>query len=137
MAAMTEAAIVVDATRVSPPDPEVPARPKRRRYSREYKLAILAETDAAPPGTIASILRREGLYSSILSEFRNQRARGSLSGDGVRRGRKANPHAAELVKLRRENERLRRELEQSKLIIDVQKKLTKLLQQAQETPDES
>jgi len=68
---MTADALLVDAGRMAPPDPEVPARPRRRRFTVQYKLRVLAETDAAPPGSIAAILRREGLYSSHLDAFRN------------------------------------------------------------------
>lgn len=137
MATMTEAALVVDAIQVSPPDPEVPARAKRRTYTREYKLRLLAETDAAPAGTVASILRREGLYSSILSEFRNQRDQGRLTGEPPRRGRKPNPNGAEIQKLRRENERLRDELEKARAVIDIQKKVTRLLEALQPTDGQS
>jgi transposase-like protein len=115
------------AARVDPADPEVSERPRRRRFTREYKLGILAETDAAPKGSIVAILRREGLYSSHLDSFRRQRDSGALAGPSPRRGPKPDPFAAENSKLRRENERLRRELERARLVIDVQKKLSKVL----------
>lgn len=110
------------------PDPEVPERPQRRRFSAEYKLAVLAETDAAPFGHVAAILRREGLYSSHLESFRKQRNAGDLvAGAARKRGPTPNTFTAENAKLRRENERLRRELEKAQLLIDVQKKLAKVL----------
>lgn len=131
---MTAPAVPVHASPV--PDPEVPERPQRRRFSVEYKLRILTETDAAPAGGIAAILRREGLYSSHLDSFRKQRAAGTLTGEPRRRGPQRNLHAAELAKLRRENERLRRELENARLVIDVQKKLSEVLGIPLETDEE-
>ena len=110
------------------PDPEVPERPQRRRFTVEYKLRVLAETDAAPFGQIAAILRREALYASHLESFRKQRDSGALiAGAQRKRGPQRNPLGAENAKLRRENERLRRELEKSRVLIDIQKKLAKVL----------
>jgi transposase-like protein len=136
-ATMTAAALVDDATRMAPPDPEVPARPTRRRFTTEYKLRVLAETDAAPAGTIAAILRREGLYSSHLDAFRKQRDAGGLDGPRRKRGPMRNPLTAENAKLRRENERLRRDLENARLVIDVQKQVAKLLGIPLQTDEES
>ena len=110
------------------PDPEVPERPARRRFTAGYKLRILAETDAAPPGTISSILRREGIYSSQLATWRAQRKEASLAGLSTKRGPKPDPVAAENTKLRRENEKLRKDLADARLVIDVQKKVAHLLQ---------
>ena len=125
--AMTAAALLDDATRMAPPDPQVPERPTRRRFTTEYKLRVLAETDAAPAGSIAAILRREGLYSSHLDGFRKQRDAGGLIGPQRKRGPTRNPLTAENAKLRRENERLRKDLDNARLVIDVQKKVAKLL----------
>lgn len=137
-ATMTAAALPVHASPVTPPDPEVPERPQRRRFTVEYKLALLAETDAAPLGGIAAILRREGLYSSHLDAFRKQRDAGTLvAGTPRRRGPQRNPLSAENAKLRRENERLRRDLENARLVIDVQKKVAKLLGIPTQTDEES
>jgi transposase-like protein len=112
------------------PEPEVLPRAKRRRFSAEYKLRILEEADACTKrGQIGALLRREGLYSSHLSKWRQQRARGQLEGlSPKKRGRKApDPAEVELARLRQENERLRGRLEQAEIIIDVQKKLSQLL----------
>ncbi len=107
-------------------DPEVPARPKRRRFSAEYKQRILAEADTTPEGGIGALLRREGLYYSHLVDWRNQRAKGTIG--TARPGRPAkDPRDVELEALRAENERLRRRVEQAEAVIDVQKKLSKLL----------
>src|SRR5271165_4269827 len=71
------------------PDPEVPERATRRRFSAEYKLRILTEVDAcSEPGEIGALLRREGLYSSHLVDWRRSRDAGALEGLGRKRGRK-------------------------------------------------
>ncbi len=114
------------------PDPEVPAKATRRRFTAEYKLRILKEADACKrPGELGALLRREGLYTSHLAAWRRQRETGSLKGLAPkRRGRKAKPRdpvAEENTKLRRENERLRHRLKQAETIIDVQKKVSEML----------
>lgn len=115
------------------PDPEVPEqRPKRRTFPADYKLAILEEIDKAKPGEIGAILRREGLYSSVVSTWREQRRIGTLKTFSKARGPKANPLAAENAKLRKQNEKLRRDLEAARLVIDVQKKVSRLLGAQQE-----
>jgi transposase len=111
------------------PSTEVVSRPARRKYTAEYKLRILREVDACKgTGEIGALLRREGLYSSNLSKWRQQRARGELDGlSEQRRGPKEDPQAVENARLKRENERLREELRKAQLIIDVQKKVSQLL----------
>jgi transposase len=112
------------------PEPEVRPRAKRRQFSAEYKLRILEEADTCTKrGQIGALLRREGLYSSHLSKWRQQRALGQLEGlSPKKRGRKApDPTEVELARLRQENERLRSRLEQAEIIIEVQKKLSQLL----------
>jgi len=114
------------------PDPEVVPQAKRRQFTAKYKLRILQEAERCTErGQIGELLRREGLYSSHLSKWRQQRARGQLEGlTPKKRGRKGqDPTVAELARLRRENERLRVELERAEIIIDVQKKLAQLLGQ--------
>lgn len=102
------------------PDPEVVPRATRRQFSAAYKRRIVAEADACTEwGAIGALLRREGLYSSHLSTWRRELAAGTLG--EKRRGRPAEPLAAENAQLRRENERLRRELEKTQLIVDAQK----------------
>jgi len=113
-----------------PPDPEVLPRAERRKYTGEYKLRILEEIEQCTvPGQIGALLRREGLYSSHLSKWRRQRAAGQLQAlSPHKRGRKAQEVGAEeLARLQRENERLRVRLERAEMIIDVQKKLSRLL----------
>ena len=111
---------------------EFTAVPKRRSFTAKYKLQILAETDgAAETGGISAILRREGLYSSALSDWRGQREAGTLGALQPRpRGPEkaaANPLQAELAKANRENAALRRRLDQAEAIIAIQKKVAALL----------
>ena len=119
------------------PEPEVVPRAKRRQFSAAYKLSIVEEADRCTErGQIGALLRREGLYSSQLSTWRQQRTTGQLDAlSGHQRGRKAqHPSEVEVARLQRENECLRSRLEQAELIIDVQKKLSQLLGL---TPDET
>jgi len=112
------------------PDPEVVPKAKRRQFTAEYKLRIVREADACTePGQIGSLLRREGLYSSYLSKWRQQREEGQLQAlSSKKRGRKPeDASVGELAQLQCENERLRARVEQAEIIIDVQKKLSKLL----------
>ena len=117
--------------KVSPPklDPEVNAKPERRQFSAEYKRRILEEAAACTEaGQIGALLRREGLYSSNLTHWRQQRAEGSLKAlSPKKRGPKPDPVAAENAALRRRVERLEAELKRAETIIEVQKKLSELL----------
>jgi transposase-like protein len=104
----------------------------RRRFTAEYKLRILHEADrSTASGQLGGLLRREGLYSSLLSTWRQQRDAGTLAGlTPKRRGRKANPDApliAENQRLTRETQRLAAKLRQAETIIDIQKKLSEML----------
>ena len=114
---------------IETPDPEVEPRAVRRHYTAEYKLRILDEIDqATEPGEIGAILRREGLYSQIISKWRQQRARGGLDGlQPQKRGPKANLEAGEVARLKRENQQLRQKLRKAELIIEVQKKVSQIL----------
>ena len=114
------------------PDPEVVADAKRRTFSAEYKLRILAEADAAAaqPGAIGALQRREGLYSSHLVTWRRERQAGILKGLTPHKPGpkpKRNPQEEEMQKLRRENQRLTEELRKAAIVIDVQKKVGALL----------
>ena len=114
------------------PDPEVVPTARRRAFTAEYKLAILAEADraAAQPGAIGALLRREGLYSSHLVTWRRERQAGILQGlTPHKRGPKSkrNPQEEEMQKLRRENQRLTEELRKAAIVIEVQKKVGALL----------
>src|SRR6202167_2945954 len=112
--------------------PELLDRPRRRTFTAQTKLRVLAETDgAADVGGIGAILRREGLYSSTLTDWRRQRDSGALGAlTPLRRGPKpvvAPPPDADLGQLRRENARLRQRLEHAEAIIGIQKKVAALL----------
>ena len=111
------------------PDPEVVVKAQRRQFTAAYKRRILQEADAcARPGDIGALLRREGLYSSHLNTWRHQRVRGEQQGlTPAKRGRKADPQAAENARLQRETERLKAQLARAELIIEVQKKVSQLL----------
>ena len=122
------------------PDPEVVANARRRTFTAEYKLRILAEADAAAthPGAIGALQRREGLYSSHLVTWRRERQAGVLKGLTPRqRGPKSkrNPQEEEMQRLRRENQRLTEELRKAAIVIDVQKKVGALLGWALPTAD--
>ncbi len=113
-------------------DPEVRDRPRRRRFTAEYKLQIVQEADrCTQSGELGALLRREGLYWSALTAWRRARDRGAFDAlKPKKRGPKArarDPHAKEVARLCRENERLRQKLETAELIIDVQKKVSRLL----------
>ncbi len=121
----------------SDPNPEVPAKARRRHFTAKYKLRILKEVDQCTElGDIGAVLRREGLYSSHLSKWREQRDAGALAGlTPKKRGRKArpvDPQAQRVAELERENARLRDKLEKAETIIEVQKKLSQLLASPQE-----
>jgi len=108
--------------------PEVAEKATRRRLSAAYKAQIVAECDACPPGGTGAVLRREGLYSSMLTRWRADRDAQALG--TKQRGRKANPkkqETQELARLKRENERLAERLRQAEIIIDVQKKVSEML----------
>ncbi len=112
--------------------PELGSRPRRRRFTAQDKLRILAETDhAVHSGGVGAILRREGLYSSLLTDWRRQRAAGIYGAlSPAKRGPKTaavNPLAAELAGARSENARLERRLARAEAIIDLQKKVADLL----------
>ncbi len=114
------------------PDPEVKESAHRRRFTRSYKLAILREADRCTErGELGALLRREGLYHSIVQKWRHQRDQGEWEGlKEKRRGPKPkapDPLSFENKKLKRENDRLRVELKKARLIIDVQKKISDLL----------
>jgi len=122
------------------PDPEVSARPQRRRFTAAYKARIVEEAQrCSEPGEIGALLRREGLYSSALTQWRRQYQAGALKGlKDDKRGRKRTRDARdnELERLQRENQRLNKKLRQAELIIEIQKKVAAMLGNPIETlPD--
>jgi transposase-like protein len=115
-----------------PPDPEVVPIARRRRFPGAEKRRILGEADrCTKPGQLGALLRREGIYSSMLANWRKQRDQADQAALAPRkRGPKPAANREEvrqLKQLARENARLQRELERAHTIIDVQKKICTLL----------
>jgi len=130
-----------EAVMIFPPDPEVPEKKARRKFTAKYKLEILREVDACTkPGELGALLRDKGLYSSNLATWRKQRDEGLLDAlSPKKRGRKEkekNPLAPRVAELERETERLRRKLKQAETIIEVQKKISQILGILQEPSEE-
>ncbi len=109
-------------------DPEVSDKATRRTYSAKYKLKVLREADRCrKPGEIGALLRREGLYSSLLSTWRQQRDGGLTGKKRGRDGAAREKLAAEVKRLRRENRRLEGKLRKAEVVLDIQKKASELL----------
>lgn len=111
-------------------EPGPPAKATRRQFTAAYKLAVLEEIDQleGPPGAVGAVLRREGLYSSHLVDWRRQRTAGTLAGLSSRRGRPPqDPLLREVGRLRQENTRLKERLAKAERVIDVQGKVSALL----------
>jgi transposase len=127
------------ATQTKASDNETLEQPGRRRFTAAFKQAILDKTDRAEAGEIGAILRKHGLYSSLLSDWRKARDRGTIAAlTPKKRGPKSSsdPKQEEVDRLSREVAQLRRELEVAELIIGVQKKVSRLLEVELETPNE-
>ena len=124
-----------------PPNPEVLAQPKRRTFTAAYKARIVEEAQrCTESGQIGALLRREGLFSSTLTQWRRQYQSGALQGlKDDKRGRRRTRDARdqELECLRRDNERLSKKLNQAELIIDIRKKVAAILGNPIETSPNS
>jgi len=126
----------VSGERQERPDPEVPERARRRTFTAAYKQEILAAYEAAPDGEKGAILRREGLYSSLISEWRRARDAGALAGLKQPRGRPAaDPRDARIARLERDKAKLEQELATARFVVDVQSKLQALLETISEGAD--
>jgi transposase-like protein len=111
------------------PDPEVPERARRRTFTAKYKLEVLAAYDSAADGEKGAVLRREGLYSSHITEWRKARDAGALAALAIARGRKRRDSQAEqIARLQAEKLRLEQELAKTRAVVDVQAKLHVLLE---------
>ena len=118
------------ADQVNDPDPEVPERAKRRSYRARYKLEILAEYDGLDREGKGALLRREALYSSLISEWRKQRDKGALDALATKPGRRPlDPVERDNVRLRQRVGRLEDELGTARRVIEVQGKLSALLEE--------
>jgi transposase len=115
--------------RASAPDPEVPAKVERRQFTAEYRVRILKQADACKkPGELGALLRREGLYSSLLTHWRRQREQGALQDmRGRRRGPKPRVVDPRVKQLEAENRKLQRKLARAETIITLQKKVAEIL----------
>jgi transposase-like protein len=112
------------------PDPEVPARARARTYSAAYKARVLDEYESLDKAGKGALLRREGLYTSLISAWRIQRDQGARAALAKPAGRPpADTRDKEIARLRRENERLAAELGKARKVIEVQGKLSALLGQ--------
>ena len=114
------------------PDPQVPEKGRRRTFTAAYKLQILEAAEKAE--SVGELLRKEGLYSSHLTTWRQQRDSGALAALSRKRGRKPqrDPHARRIAELERANARLQRKLRKAETIIAVQKKVSQMLEAAAE-----
>ncbi len=115
------------------PDPEVTEKAVRRKFTAKYKLRILQEAEVcATQGQMGALLRREGLYSSNLTTWRRQQKKGALEALSPKhrgpRTKNMDPSVCRIAELEKENDRLKKELKQAATIIDVQKKLSEILQ---------
>jgi transposase len=116
-------------------EPDPAARPRRRSFSAEYKEGILAEYDALPPGSTerGALLRREGLYTSHIAEWRKARDAGARGGLAPKLKPRRSPEQVELERLRRKTERLEAELERTETALEITGKVHALLEQLSES----
>jgi len=115
------------------PEPEVPEKTVRRKFTAAYKLRIIREAErCTEPGQIGALLRREGIYSSSLTSWRRQVKQGLVPKKRGPAAQKADPRVRQIAVLERENEKLVHKLKQAELIIDVQKKVAELLKGSSE-----
>ena len=106
------------------PDPEVAPVARRRRFTYAQKVAFLAEVEHCPPGQLGALLRKNGIYSSMLSTWRKQCDQAKQQALAPRkRGPKPDAQARQIQQLNRDNAKLRRKLERAEIIIEAQKKL--------------
>jgi len=111
-------------------DPQVPARAKRRSYTAKYKMEILAEYDQCDREAKGALLRRENLYTSLISEWRKQRDRGALEGLSAPRGRPpVDARDREIERLKADYAKLSGELDRTRRVVEVQGKLSALLEE--------
>ena len=117
-------------------DPDQPGRAKRRTFEAGFKLRVLEEWDRADAAERSAILRREGIYSSMISDWKRQRREGLLDNDGSRRPEgRGGPSYAEVDRLRRENAKLQEQLTKANFVIEVQGKVSALLEELSKSAD--
>jgi transposase-like protein len=132
---MTTASLLARAHDGVVDEPDPAARPRRRSFTAEYKKAILEEYDALPSGSTerGALLRREGLYSSHIAEWRKARDAGAREGLAAKSQPRRSAEQVELERLRRKNERLEAELERTKTALEITGKVHALLEQLSES----
>ena len=134
-AGITDPCLVVDDNDPRP-DPEVPERARRRTFTAKYKLKMLEAYDAAPAGEKGAVLRREGLYSSHIVEWCRALEVGALAGLTQPRGRpKRDRQQERITELEAEKRRLEQDLAKARFVVDVQSKLSALLETISEGAD--
>jgi len=117
-------------------DPEVPERARRRTFTAKYKLEVLSAYDAAAEGEKGAVLRREGLYSSHITQWRKAREGGALAGLTQPRGRpRRDAQQERITRLEREKRQLEMDLAKARFVVDVQAKLHALLETISESAD--
>jgi transposase len=119
------------------PDPEVPERARRRTFTARYKQETLAAYEAAANGEKGAILRREGLYSSLITEWRRARDAATPAAGPARTPARpaADPRDAQIARLQKEKAKLEQELAKARFVADVQSKLQALLETISEGAD--
>jgi len=118
-----------------PKSPEVLEKARRRRYPREYKERMVAEADlCVVPGELGALLRREGLYTGAINRWRKELQESSLSSS--RKPKRKETPSQEIARLKRQNARLSEKLRQAELIIDVQKKVSEMIQTRSQEKDD-
>jgi transposase-like protein len=134
---MTSASLVARAHDGGVDETDPAARPRRRSFTAEYKARILDEYDALPSGSTerGALLRREGLYTSHIAEWRKARDAGARDGLAPKPKSRRSPEQVELDKLRRRNERLETELAKTKLALEITGKAHALLELLSESAD--
>ena len=139
MTVLDRALAAGDAGRVSGeqerPDPEVPEKARRRTFTAQYKQEVLAAYEAAANGEKGAILRREGLYSSLITEWRRARDAGAPAPARAPGRPAADPRDAQIARLLKEKAKLEQELAKARFVADVQSKLQALLETISEGAD--
>ncbi len=132
---MTTSSLLVRAHDGGVDEPDPAARPRRRTFTAEYKEGILDEYDALAHGSVerGALLRREGLYTSHIAEWRKARAAGARDGLAPKPKARRSPEQVELERLRRRNERLEVELARTKTALEITGKVHALLEQLSES----
>ena len=134
---MTTASLLARAHDGGVEGPDPAARPRRRSFTAEYKARVLEEYDALPAGSTerGALLRREGLYTSHIAEWRKARDGGARDGLAPRAKARRSPEQVELERLRRRNERLEAELAKTRLALEITGKAHALLELLSESAD--